>query len=114
MFNASLRKQVPCANQLLSVQLQIVARLVCNRITYLDAVLQRVARQIAIDESRTSSNTFQSKPQKQVARAVWSIKRNDFTLVDPQILQKPVAYSLHILIELSVSPPAVLKDRFQE
>lgn len=66
--------------------------------------MQRLARQVTVDERRARSNPFKSKPQEQVAATVAPIKGNDFALLDPQIVHKPVADSLDFEIKLLVSP----------
>lgn len=65
---------------------------------------KRVARQVAIDKSRTSTNTFKCKPQQHIAVAVAAIKSNDLIPLDSQIVHKPVADSLYFQVELLVSP----------
>lgn len=77
-------------------------------------MLQRLARQIIVDESRPSTNPLQSIPQKKITRAIRAIQSNNFIFLNPKIVQKPITDFLHIQKELLVRPSFVLENRFQE
>jgi len=77
--------------------------------TDLDAMLQRLASQVAVDESRAGTNAFERIPQEQVAAAVRPIQSDNFALFDAEIVRKPVANPLDSEIESLVRPQLTFK-----
>jgi hypothetical protein len=71
---------------------------------YLDAMHQRITRQIAVNKSRTCTNSLKSKPQQYITGAIAAIESNDLIPLNPQIIHKPIANFLDLQVELLVGP----------
>lgn len=72
---------------------------------------QRLIGQMAINERRYSPNTVDSKPEHEVFWAVGPGNSHDLSLLDAEVIHKPVSNPLEVIEELIVGPGPAFKHQ---